>query len=368
VRSGPGGLWTVGAAPEAFSGIDRPLTARLDGTSWTTFAAPSVDQAGSPELFDIAALAPNDIWAAGSAVANGLAGPLVEHWDGGSWSIVPTPNVTDRTFRALAAITSDDVWVVGSQDNPSGVGRIPLTEHWDGTTWTAIPSNSRRPAFTAISATASNDVWALAGSEDHFGRIAVEHWDGAAWSAVPGPSTHRSDAVSGLATVSPASVWIVGYSVGVRPVRPIVEHWNGVTWKSVASIAPGDGVELFGVRFLSGDVWAFGDEYPSGGAPTQPFAERRSGGSWFSDPTPALPVGASFTGLDAVNATDVVAVGYEQSDDLLAEHWDGAHWTEIGTPQGSSIAWFSAVAALPNGDAWAVGIGSGSTIVRACGL
>src|SRR2546430_17728957 len=56
---------------------------------------------------------------------------------------------------------------------------------------------------------------------------------------------------------------------------------------------------------------------PGGSAPSQPFAERRSGGAWFADPTPALPVAASFTGLDAVNATDVVAVGYEQSADLL---------------------------------------------------
>ena len=352
VRSGPGGLWTVGAAPEAFSGVDRPLTARLDGTSWTTFTAPSVDGAGSP----------------GMAVASGVAGPLVEHWDGGSWSVVPTPNVTDRTFRALAAIASDDVWVVGSQDSPSGSGRVPLTEHWDGTTWTAIPSNSHRPAFTAISATSSNDVWALAGSEDQFGRIAMEHWDGAAWSTVPGPSTLQTDAITGLAAASPSNVWIVGYSVSGTPVRPIVEHWNGVTWKTVAGLAPGDGVELFGVRVLSGDVWAFGDEYPGGDAPAQPFAERRSGGSWFADPTPPIPVTASFTGLDSVSATDVVAVGYDSSGALLAERWDGTGWSEIGTPQGSGIGWLVTVAALPDGDAWAVGVGSGSTIVRACGL
>lgn len=369
VGYGPGGLWTVGAAPESFSGIDRPLTARFDGTGWTTFAAPSVDQPASPELFDVAALAPDDVWATGTAFSKGLQGPLVEHWDGGSRSIVPTPNVRDRTFKAMAAISSDDVWVVGSQDNPSGIRRVPLTEHWDGTKWTAIPSNSRRPAFTSISANASNDVWALAGNEDQFGRVAVEHWDGAAWSTVQGPSTQKRVAITGIAAASPTSVWIVGYTVnGVLPVRPIIEHWNGASWKAVPSPAPGDGVQLFGVRVLADGVWAFGSEYPGGSLPAQPFAERRSGGSWLSDPTPTLPVTGSFTGLDAVGAADVVAVGYENSADLLAEHWDGTGWSPIDTPHGTGIGWVVSVAALSKGDVWAVGVGSGSTILRACGI
>jgi hypothetical protein len=196
----------------------------------------------------------------------------------------------------------------------------------------------------------------------------VEHWDGAAWSAVPGPSTHGRVAITGIAAASPTDVWIVGYTVRGPPVRPIVEHWNGTTWKAVASLAPGDGVELFGVRSLAGGVWAFGDEYPGGSMPRQPFAERRTGGSWLADPTPTLPVTSSFTGLDAVGENDVVAVGYESGADLLAERWDGTGWSAIGTPHGTGIGWLTAVAALPNGNVWAVGVGSGSTIVRACGL
>jgi len=38
-----------------------------------------------------------------------------------------------------AAVSADDVWAVGSQDTPGGVGRNrALIEHWDGRRWSAV--------------------------------------------------------------------------------------------------------------------------------------------------------------------------------------------------------------------------------------
>ena len=66
--------------------------------------------------------------------------PLIEHWDGTSWSVVSSPNLTQGGFlSAVTAISTNNVWAVGEDDNLS----VDLVEHWDGTSWSVVSS----PAF-----------------------------------------------------------------------------------------------------------------------------------------------------------------------------------------------------------------------------
>ena len=55
-----------------------------------------------------------------------------------------SPRVLSSTFYlntlvAVAAISSDDVWAVGQQRYTEMEGET-LTLHWDGSTWTVVPS------------------------------------------------------------------------------------------------------------------------------------------------------------------------------------------------------------------------------------
>ena len=69
------------------------------------------------ELLAAAAIAHNDIWAVGVVRdISGTASTLAEHFDGTSWSVVPTPVVNDPLV-AVAGSASNDVWAVGSQTN-----------------------------------------------------------------------------------------------------------------------------------------------------------------------------------------------------------------------------------------------------------
>jgi hypothetical protein len=62
-----------------------------NGTSWRVVTSPNTD-AGSV-LNSISAISPTDIWAAGCGACGGVGGgaALIEHWDGTSWSVNPTP-------------------------------------------------------------------------------------------------------------------------------------------------------------------------------------------------------------------------------------------------------------------------------------
>ena len=65
----------------------------------------------------MAAIAANDVWVAGYYFPGSYAQTLIEHWDGTSWSVVPSPNGC-CTLRGVAAVAANDVWAVGNQGGP----------------------------------------------------------------------------------------------------------------------------------------------------------------------------------------------------------------------------------------------------------
>jgi hypothetical protein len=111
------------------------------------------------ELLTTAAIASDDMWAAGNIVTGpGMAQPVVEHFDGRSWSIVPSPRVnppepldTHSYLAGLGVISANDIWAVGG-----AVGKS-LTEHWDGTSWSVIASPNPGPFNFLFAATALSD-------------------------------------------------------------------------------------------------------------------------------------------------------------------------------------------------------------------
>ena len=66
---------------------------------------------------------------------------LIERWNGATWSIVPSPNqplAADSALAGVACVSSTSCFAVGNYDNQ--IVTNTLTEHWDGTTWTIVPS------------------------------------------------------------------------------------------------------------------------------------------------------------------------------------------------------------------------------------
>src|ERR1700680_513673 len=59
------------------------------------------------------------------------------------WSAVTSPNVGtgNNFFAGVAAISTDNIWAVGWFVNGSGLDQT-LIEHWDGISWQVFPSPS----------------------------------------------------------------------------------------------------------------------------------------------------------------------------------------------------------------------------------
>jgi hypothetical protein len=76
-----------------------------------------------------AAVTDNDIRAVGDISTGGRTTQTpAEHFDGMSWSVVPSPNPQgNNSLVVIRAVSANDVWAFGLQLNG------PFTEHWDGT-------------------------------------------------------------------------------------------------------------------------------------------------------------------------------------------------------------------------------------------
>jgi hypothetical protein len=259
-------LWR-GMQPDGVppGGPGRTLTLHWNGSAWSQVTSPNVGR--STNLLWGATGAGNDVWAAGE-YSNGQFTPgqtLTLHWNGSTWSVVPSPNPgTDGNRIYAIAGSGNDVWAVGIYWNGFFNPRT-LTLHWDGNTWSVVPSpNVGEDENWLEGVTGSgNDVWAVGYYQSGSTYPAlILHWDGNVWSVVPDPNPGPSANILRAASGSGSDVWAVGYSVtGGNPRRTLTLHWDGGAWSVVPSLNVGSGNnELYGVKrsATGSDTWAVG--------------------------------------------------------------------------------------------------------------
>jgi hypothetical protein len=140
-------VWAVGNAA-----LFSTVIGHYDGNSWNIVSSPNAGS-GWNVLDGVAALAPNNVWAVGyyTAQFNSTrpALTLIEHWDGTSWKVVSSPNVGPNSqyqsnqLYGITAISANDIWAYGSYFASDGSEQqSTLVEHWNGTSWTIVPSPS----------------------------------------------------------------------------------------------------------------------------------------------------------------------------------------------------------------------------------
>jgi hypothetical protein len=289
----------------------------------------------------------------------------------GGWSDVksPNPNPLFNLLYGVAAISSNDVWTVGYTHDNNDI-RKALVEHWDGSSWNVVPSpnpSTNHNELYAVAATSSNDVWAVGYSDKNHGNASTltEHWNGSTWKVVPSPSPgYDGDALQGVAAISANNVWAVGYhSTGIFQGQTLIEHWNGSTWSVVPSPNPDQGGNntLQGVTAIStNDVWAIGLYIDINSLVEHTIAEHWDGSSWklvaSANPNPTLD---TFNAISAFSTNDVWAVGTAGMGGLggLIEHWNGSKWSGINDPN-IGTTWLNGVAAISPNNVWIIGLES----------
>ncbi len=96
--------WTTGSVTDSSGASSGIVVEHWDGSTWTD-ASTSVAGSSAPGILSsVSCVSANQCWAAGSTGSfnNGSSGPqvqsLVEFWNGSSWSVEPTPQVSALSF------------------------------------------------------------------------------------------------------------------------------------------------------------------------------------------------------------------------------------------------------------------------------
>ena len=300
--------------------------------------------------------------------------PLVEHWDGSSWTQVKVapPGATLVQLNAVVAPSATEVWAFGYTH---------YAQHWNGTVWTRValpvPKGAQSPEFDGAAAVSPNDIWAVGDAEfrgsTYAAHAVVDHWNGHRWRMVASVPSGGYSRLAGVTALSATNVWAVGV-VGVNTGKRITErtliiHWNGKAWKRIPSPSPATrytpaGSKSDSLAAVAGasseDVWAVGSYYrvaADGEHAMHPLVLHWNGVRWTQVPSPD-PAGAghrSFLfGVTAPSVTGVWAVGSAArhgNQHALAEHWDGTRWNIVPTTRNPLFG----VSGVSANDVWAAG-------------
>ena len=218
-------VWAIGSLVNLGTGLVSPLFEHWNGTAWTA----TTGESSNDFLFGASADATNDAWAVGFNVSDSITTSAM-HWDGTNWKRVATPNVGEGTnkLNAVLALAPNDVWAVGFSTQvapPKQAATLTLIEHFDGASWTVVPSPKVGPnsvnqsnRLLGLTANSANDIWAFGSNfaADGSGHqmTLLLHWDGTSWTVASSPSPTKGgfpcDLLWAGVVSSPGDVWLLG--------------------------------------------------------------------------------------------------------------------------------------------------------------
>jgi hypothetical protein len=332
---------------------------------------------------------------AAAALCGGIGTVPTAEASTSGWYVATVPGTgLDDVLLGSTCANALQCWAVGiTLGNLGGSGPStanPLVEAWNGTTWTLVPmplpGGEGGGLFDATCINGS-DCWAVgavvgSGTGNPTGTL-IEQWNGTSWSVVPSPSPSGSGVVgailSSVSCASASSCMAVGYATDVNGdnLTDVVEQWNGSRWNLLPAAATGQAFDqLVSVQCLSAvDCWAVGNAGPAAQMPNflpifpgaigdQGLIEHWDGSAWSIIPSASEPApnGGYLSGLECVAATDCWAAGATTDDTgtasgILMEHWDGATWTDTSAsvPDSTAPGILAGISCVSSAQCWAVG-------------
>jgi hypothetical protein len=219
-------IYAVGYQPAA-NGAVLTLIEHFNGVAWSLVQSPNANNTGNV-LQAISADSPNDVWAVGDQVAPNIeVRTLIEHFDGKAWSVIPSPNVVggsdldQNVLTGVRATSPTDVTAIGFIFDAASQRELTLIEHWDGISWSVVPSPNQSTAFgafntlTSVTGLSSSDLYATGYFADSATggqhTALIEHFDGTSWSIIPLPAKGLAQHLNGAAAVpNSRMLWAVG--------------------------------------------------------------------------------------------------------------------------------------------------------------
>lgn len=337
--SGPADAWAVGGyfITGTSGETELPLIEHWNGRKWRLVKSPAVGSQGG-YLHGVAIVSAKNAWAVGAA----KGGALIEHWNGTTWRVIAAAPVPGKnpgtTLTAVAAVSAKSVWAVGSRYK--GTGIVPLIEHWNGRKWAVVPSPDPNGIaaddyLNGVAATKSG-AWAVGSSAPgNIYQTLVLSLTHGKWVKVTSPNPSGLGNWLGAVSAAGTHVLAAGFGGYDNPgiARTLVAHKIGQVFKLDTTANPGPPAkqdELYGVAATPDGGWAVGR------ATTQTLILREQSGHWHTVASPSWPSpdtsileGAGTSGHTAwaVGQYNIGSVSYS-----LILRWTGKKWVQVASP------------------------------------
>jgi len=273
----PGDAWFGGYVGTPQGADDRAVLLRWNGATVAAVDDPLSQLDATTSILDVAASSGDDVWVLGRETVGSVTSPVVEEWNGTSWTDHPpqVPPGSDLSFAGISTTGPEDVWIVGGRRNPHGHATTAV-EHWNGSSWRFLaPPNRGSGAqvlqLTSVAEGTRGDVWASGLARYRRSRyryeLLIDHWNGSAWTVTRPLGRSASYAAPSVAAAGPDDVWIGAAARTLPSKRPNFYvagfHWNGAgVTRILAPITPIRHIRAIALRFgpmgLAGpdEVWS----------------------------------------------------------------------------------------------------------------
>jgi hypothetical protein len=317
--------WAVGTYQNPAS-VNHTLIEQLNGSSWAIVPSPNTSTTQSNLLSDVVCTSASQCWAVGFYYnTGGHEQTLIEQWNGASWAIASSPNNSTTASNLLYSVTcasASQCWAVGYYVASDGTTRT-LIERWNGTSWAIVssPNVSTFSVLNSVACTSTSQCWAvgLYFNAGGYQQTLIERWNGTSWAIVSSPnsSTTEYNVLASVTCTSESQCWAVGnYALNNTYLQTLIERWNGTAWTIVSS--PNTSATEYNLLSVvtcvsASQCWAVGYSYhydASLNEIDQTLIEQWNGSAWSIVTSPNRPTRANgFYGAACVSASQCFAVG-----------------------------------------------------------
>ena len=322
--------WAVGSFQKT-GGPAQTLTETWNGSAWITVSSPNMGLADALNGVTSVIGTP-DFWAVGYWINGaGVKQTLTEQYTGGSWNIIPSPNVggSDNVFNSVSwDQTTKTAWAVGYSTNGAGTLQT-LTEQWTGSSWIIVPSPNNPPGDNVLNGVAVDETTGLAHAVGYWNDASgiahtlTEIWTGSVWKILSSPNKGIANVLTSVAWIpSTHNFWAAGYFTTPTVLQTLIIQWNGSSWNLIAS--PNIGANnnaLNSVAALTPQAaWVVGYWTNSSGV-LQTLTEQWTGSNWVIVSSPNVgPLNNVLNGVTySTPNQNAASVGYSNTNTLAEQ-------------------------------------------------
>jgi hypothetical protein len=234
---------------------DQTLAESSSGGTWSIVPSANAGTDADNFLQGVSCVSSTDCVAVGNYFNGTDDQTLAESSSGGAWSVVPSANAgtdADNFLQGASCVSSTDCVAVGNYFN--GSNYQTLIESYDGTTWSVMPSPDVSGFLLSVSCSGTSCT-AVGSTEGAPSQTLIESLSGSVWSVIPSPNTSASETntLLSVSCASTTSCVATGDFEDGSLQQTLVEVFNGSTWTIVpsADASTSDDNVLSGVTCLS---------------------------------------------------------------------------------------------------------------------